>query len=146
MAALLPDGVDPLDLEGMLVVDRDGQVTEDAFDLDLEQQMLLHTLRKLDTTAGVVSDRELQSEIDQETAFTLLYKQGDQAVYEAGRSDLIRSPSGAVDDLCELRLPRWSRTSTGRFPTTHSSRVGGSRARYAGGRCGSSYGRTAALW
>lgn len=105
LAALLPDSVDPLDLEGMLVVDRDGQVTEDAFDLDLEQQMLLHTLRKLDTTAGVVSDRELQSEIDQETAFTLLHKQGDQAVYEAGRSDLIRSPAGAVDELCELRLP-----------------------------------------
>ena len=84
----------PLDLNGILVVDQDGQITEDAFDLDLEQQMLLHTLRKLDRTAGSVSDRELQSEIDQETAFTLLHKQGDQAVYEAGRTDLIRRPAG----------------------------------------------------
>ncbi|MEU9127490.1 hypothetical protein AB0D08_05120 [Kitasatospora sp. NPDC048540] len=105
LAVLLPEGVRPLDLGGMLVVDQDGQVTEDAFDLDLEQQMLLHTLRKLDTFAGVVSDRDLQSEIDQETAFTLLRKQGEQAVYEAGRKDLIRCPAGPVDQLCELRLP-----------------------------------------
>jgi hypothetical protein len=105
LAALLPDGVSALDLNGILVVDQDGQITEDAFDVDLEQQMLLHTLRKLDRTAGSVSDRELQSEIDQETAFTLLHKQGDQAVYEAGRKDLIRRPAGPVDDLSELRLP-----------------------------------------
>lgn len=105
LAALLPEGVSALDLNGILVVDQDGQITEDVFDLDLEQQMLLHTLRKLDRTAGSVSDRELQSEIDQETAFTLLHKQGDQAVYEAGRKDLIRRPAGPVEDLSELRLP-----------------------------------------
>jgi len=105
LAALLPEGVSPLDLNGVLVVDQDGQITEDAFDLDLEQQMLLHTLRKLDRTAGSVSDRDLQSEIDQETVFTLLHKQGDQAVYEAGRADLIRRPAGPVDDLSKLRLP-----------------------------------------
>jgi REase associating with pPIWI_RE len=105
LAALLPKGISAVDLNGVLVVDQDGQVTEDAFDLDLEQQMLLHTLRKLDRTAGSVSDRDLQSEIDQETAFTLLHKQGDQAVYEAGRKDLIRRPAGPVDDLSELRLP-----------------------------------------
>jgi hypothetical protein len=105
LAALVPEGVSALDLNGVLVVDQDGQITEDAFDLDLEQQMLLQTLRKLDKTAGSVSDRELQSEIDQETAFTLLHKQGDQAVYEAGRTDLIRRPAGPADDLSELRLP-----------------------------------------
>jgi hypothetical protein len=105
LAALLPGGVNALDLNGILVVDRDGQVNEGAFDLDLEQQMLLHTLRKLSRTAGSVSDRELQSEIDQETVFTLLHKQGDQAVYEAGRAGLIRLPAGPVDDLSDLRLP-----------------------------------------
>jgi hypothetical protein len=105
LAALLPEGVSAPDLDGILVVDQDGKITEDAFDLDLEQQMLLYTLRKLDRTAGSVSDRELQSEIDQETAFALLHKQGDQAVYEAGRKDLIRRPAGPVDHLCELRLP-----------------------------------------
>jgi hypothetical protein len=67
--------------------------------------MLLHTMRKLDKTAGSLSDRELQSEIDQETAFTLLHKQGDQKVYEAGRNDLIRRPAGPTGDLSELRLP-----------------------------------------
>lgn len=105
LAALLPDGISALDLDGTLLVDQDGQVTEDAFDLELEQQMLLHTLRKLGKTAGSVSDRELQSEIDQETVFALLHKQGDQAVYEAGRQDLIRLPAGPVDDLADLRLP-----------------------------------------
>ncbi|WP_395104629.1 hypothetical protein [Actinomadura sp. SCN-SB] len=105
VAALLPEGVTPLDLDGMLVVDQDGQITEDAFDFDLEQRMLLHTLHKLDTFAGALNDQELQSEIDQETAFTLLRKQGDQRAYEAGRQDLIRRPAGPVEELCELRLP-----------------------------------------
>jgi hypothetical protein len=105
LAALLPEGVSAADLAGVLVVDQDGQVTGDAFDLDLEQRMLLHTLRKLDRIAGSVSDRDLQSEIDQETAFTLLHRQGDQEVYEAGRTDLIRKPAGTADDLAELRLP-----------------------------------------
>ncbi|WP_204292804.1 restriction endonuclease-related protein [Micromonospora gifhornensis] len=105
LALLLPSGVDPLDLGGLRVVDQDGQVTEDAFDLDLEQRMLLHTLRKLDKTAGAVSGRDLQSEIEQETVFMLLSKQGDQLAYEEGRSDLIRHPSGPVSALSELKLP-----------------------------------------
>jgi len=105
LAALLPEGVSAADLNGVLVVDQDGQVTEDAFDLDLEQQVLLHTLRALGKSAGSVSDRELQAEIDQVTAFTLLRKQGSQAVYEAGRADLIRKPAGTADDLADLRLP-----------------------------------------
>jgi hypothetical protein len=105
LAALVPEGINPLDLAGTHVVDRDGQITEDAFDLDFEQQMLLHTLRKLDTASGILDDRELQAEIDQETAYTLLRRQGDQSVYESGRADLIRHPAGPVDSLCELRLP-----------------------------------------
>lgn len=105
LAALLPEGISALDLDGIRVVDQDGQVTEDAFDLDLEQQMLLRTLRGMGESAGSVSDRELQAEIDQETAFMLLRKQGSQAVYEAGRSDLIRKPADSVDDLADLRLP-----------------------------------------
>jgi len=105
LVSLLPEGISPLDLSGLIVIDQDGRLTESAFDLEFEQQMLLHTLRKLDGRAGAVSDRDLQSEIDQETAFALLSKQGDQDVYVAGRADLIQRPSGHVDDLCELRLP-----------------------------------------
>jgi hypothetical protein len=105
LVSLLPEGISPLDLSGLRVIDQDGRLTENAFDLEFEQQMLLHTLRKLDSRAGAVSDRDLQSEIDQETAFALLSKQGDQDVYVAGRTDLIRRPSGHVDDLCELRVP-----------------------------------------
>lgn len=105
LAVLLPDGVTPLDLEGTRVVDKDGQVTEGAFDLDLEQEMLLRLLQKIGKTAAVVSDREFQSELDQETVFTLLRKHGEQAVYEAGRRDLICCPAGSVHELSDLRLP-----------------------------------------
>ncbi|WP_202970839.1 restriction endonuclease-related protein [Saccharothrix sp. ALI-22-I] len=105
LAVLLPDGVMPLDLAGTRVVDQDGQVTEDALDLDLEQEMLLRLLHKIGKAAAVVSDREFQSELDQETAFTLLRKHGEQAVYEAGRRDLIRWPAGPVHELVDLRLP-----------------------------------------
>lgn len=105
LAVLLPDGVTPLDLKGTRVVDQDGRVPEDAFDLDLEQQMLLRMLHKSDGAAAVISDREFQAELDQETVFTLLRKQGEQAVYEAGRTDLIRRPAGPVHELAELRLP-----------------------------------------
>ncbi|WP_053722563.1 restriction endonuclease-related protein [Saccharothrix sp. NRRL B-16348] len=105
LAVLLPDGVTPLDLQGTRIVDQDGQVTEGAFDLDLEQQMLLRMLHKLDGPAAVISDREFQSELDQETVFTLLRKSGEQTVYESGRRDLIRRPAGPVHELTELRLP-----------------------------------------
>lgn len=105
LAALLPAGIDPLDMRGLTVIDTEGRVSEDVFDLDLEQRMLLHALSKLGKRAGTVTEAELQSEIDQEIAFTLLRRQGDQAIYENGRSDLIRHPAGAVADLCELRLP-----------------------------------------
>ena len=61
LATLLPDGVAPLDLDGTHVVDEDGLLSADAFDLDVEQQILLHTLRKLGKTATVITDRALQS-------------------------------------------------------------------------------------
>ncbi|GAA1774243.1 hypothetical protein GCM10009681_52220 [Luedemannella helvata] len=105
LGRLLPGDVDPLDLDGLRVVDADGQVTEDLFDLDLEQRMLLHALRTLNKTAGGVSTRDLQSEIEQETAYALLNRTGDQETYVRGRSDLIRVAAGSVSDLADLRLP-----------------------------------------
>lgn len=105
LAQLLPDGVEPVDLKGLFVMDQDGQVTEDAFDLDFEQRMLLHTLRKLDRSAGMVGVRELREEVEQETVYLALSKQGIQATYENGREDLIRYPSGPTDGLVDLRLP-----------------------------------------
>jgi hypothetical protein len=100
LAALVPEGVSALDLNGILVVDQDGQITEDAFDLDLEQQMLLHTLRKLDKTAGSVSDRELQSEIDQETAFTRPQREAPTG------EELLRFAAGLPPEEAEALLAR----------------------------------------
>jgi hypothetical protein len=105
LAHLLPDGVEPVELRGLSVVDQDGQVTEDAFDLDFEQRMLLHTLRKLDRGASVLGVRELREEVEQETVYLALSKQGLQATYENGREDLIRYPSGHTAELADLRLP-----------------------------------------
>jgi hypothetical protein len=105
LAGLLPSGVQPLDLDGLQLVDQDGLVTEDAFDLDQEQQMLLLVLRKYGKAAGAVSEAEFRSEVEQETAFVQLRKPGDQGVYVAGRSDLIRCPAGAISELSDLRLP-----------------------------------------
>jgi hypothetical protein len=105
LAQLLPDGVETSDLKGLSVVDQDGQVTENAFDLDFEQRMLLHTLHKLDRTTGVVGVRELRDEVEQETVYLALSKQGVQSIYENGREDLIRTPAGSTDELAELRLP-----------------------------------------
>jgi REase associating with pPIWI_RE len=105
LAQLLPDGVDPIDLKGLSVVDPDGQVTENAFDLDFEQRMLLHTLHKLNRATGVADARELREEVEQETVYQALKKQGIQSIYENGREDLIRVPAGPIDDLADLRLP-----------------------------------------
>ena len=105
LAFLLPDGVEPLDLETVWVLDDDGRVSDEAFDVELEQRMLLQTLRKLGAEAGAVSDQDLQSEVEQETAYTLLSKQGNQKMYVNGRTDLIEHPAGSVEQLSELRLP-----------------------------------------
>ncbi|WP_045876481.1 hypothetical protein [Pseudofrankia sp. DC12] len=105
LARLLPAGIDSPDLEGLPVVDGEDRVAEDAFDLAFEQRVLLKALDKPGNSALLINDQELQDEIDQETAFEILYKGGEQAGYVAGRSDLIRYPAGPVSDLCELRLP-----------------------------------------
>ena len=105
LASLLPPGVPPLDLDGLRLVDQDGLVTEDAFDVDQEQQMLLLVLRKYGKAAGAISEAELRSEVEQATAFLQLRKPGDQMVYVNGRSDLISCPAGAVSELSALRLP-----------------------------------------
>ena len=54
----MPAGVEPVDLKGLSVVDQDGQVTENAFDLDFEQR-LLHTLQKPNRVTGVAGVRGL---------------------------------------------------------------------------------------
>jgi hypothetical protein len=105
LAQLLPAGVEPVDLKGLSVVDQDGQVTENAFDLDFEQRMLLYTLHKLNRITGVAGVRELREEVEQETVYQALSKQGVQSIYENGREDLIRYPAGSTDELADLRLP-----------------------------------------
>lgn len=105
LAQLLPAGVEPVDLKGLAVVDQDGQITENAFDLDFEQRILLHTLHKLHRTTGVAGVREFREEVEQETVYQALSKQGVQSIYENGRKDLIRTPAGHTDDLADLRLP-----------------------------------------
>lgn len=102
---LLPEGVPGWDVDQLRAVDADGHVTEDAFDIDVEQRLVLRVLQKSSRGAGLISARDLDDEVAQETAYAQLCKAGNQKVYESGRTDLIRYPAGPVSELCELRLP-----------------------------------------
>ncbi|MFJ8770378.1 restriction endonuclease-related protein [Streptomyces clavifer] len=102
---LLPDDVSPWDLDGLRTVDDDGYVTENAFDIDAEQRMVLRILSKYGKWGGLPDAERLDDEIAQETAFAQLTKAGDQTRYENGRGDLIRCPAGPIGVLSELRLP-----------------------------------------
>jgi hypothetical protein len=102
---LLPEGIPGWDVDELRAVDADGHVTEDAFDIDAEQRLVLRILQKNSRGAGLISARDLDDEVAQETAFAQLYKAGSQKIYESGRTDLIRCPAGPVSELSELRLP-----------------------------------------
>ncbi|MBU7597379.1 hypothetical protein JGS22_006965 [Streptomyces sp. P38-E01] len=102
---LLPDGVPGWDVDELRAVDPDGHVTEDAFDIDAEQALVLRVLQKSSRVTGLISARDLDDEVAQETAFAQLCKAGNQGIYENGRTDLIRYPAGPVSELNELRLP-----------------------------------------
>ena len=125
LETLLPAGVEPLDFSQVTMLHRDGEVADDMFDVELEQRMLMHTLRKLGAEAGAVSDAQLQSEIEQETAYALLKKSGRQQVYENGRQDLIKHPAAAVRTCPICGCRRWSRRSIRTSATPRSIRVGG---------------------
>ncbi|MGW1411021.1 restriction endonuclease-related protein [Streptomyces sp. NPDC002403] len=102
---LLPEGVPGWDVDELCVVDTDGHVTEDAFDIAAEQRLVLRILQKGGRGAGLLSGQDVDDEVAQETAFAQLCKAGNQKVYESGRTDLIRYPAGPVSELSELRLP-----------------------------------------
>ncbi|MBP8536862.1 hypothetical protein [Streptomyces sp. MK37H] len=102
---LLPEGVPGWDVDELRAVDADGHVTEAAFDIDAEQRLVLRVLQKNSRGAGLMSARDLEDEVAQETAFAQLCKAGNQKIYESGRTDLIRYPAGPVSELSELRLP-----------------------------------------
>ncbi|MFB7448816.1 hypothetical protein [Streptomyces sp. NPDC056194] len=104
-ARLLPAGIPGWDVDELRAVDADGHVTEDAFDIDAEQRLVLRILQKRGGGPGLVSTTDLEDEVAQETAFAQLCKAGSQRVYENGRADLIRYPAGPVSELSELRLP-----------------------------------------
>ncbi|WP_201776582.1 restriction endonuclease-related protein [Allosalinactinospora lopnorensis] len=104
-SCLLPPGVDGWDIDGLRMVDADGHVTEDAFDIDAEQRLVLGVLRRSNRGTGLISGSDLEDEVAQETAFAQLSKTGDQKSYEDGRNALIRHPSGPVSMLSELQLP-----------------------------------------
>ncbi|WP_199834482.1 hypothetical protein [Streptomyces sp. NRRL F-5755] len=73
---LLPEGVPGWDVDELRAVDSDGHVTEDAFDIDAEQRLVLRVLQERRRGAGLISARDLDDEVAQETAFAQLCKAG----------------------------------------------------------------------
>jgi hypothetical protein len=110
VAALLPEGVAPEDLDRISLLD-DGQESAVLFDIDYEQRILLRAMRRSDGLPGVMTDRQLVDEVDQEVVYEAMKKSGKQSRYELYRSNLIRYPTGSVDDIAALPLPEVARSA-----------------------------------
>ncbi|MCF4123027.1 hypothetical protein L1785_18790 [Antribacter sp. KLBMP9083] len=108
VAGLLPDGIAPDGLEHVSLLD-DGLESAGLFDLDFEQRLVLRAVRHTDGLPGIMTDQQLVDEIDQELVYEAMKKGGKQDRYELYRSNLIRYPSGSVDDIAALALPEAAR-------------------------------------
>lgn len=110
VAGLLPDGIAPDGLQHVPLLD-DGQESPVLFDVDFEQRVLLRAVRRTDGVPGVMTDRQLVDEVDQEVVYEAMRKSGKQDRYALYRSNLIRHPSGSVDDVAALALPEVARSA-----------------------------------
>lgn len=115
VAALLPGGVEPGGLEDIPLLD-EGQEPAALFDVDFEQRVLLRAVRRTDGLAGVMTDRQLVDEIDQEVVYEAMKKSGKQDRYELYRANLIRHPAGSTDDIAALALPEAARGAYQEIP------------------------------
>lgn len=105
LARLLPEGMASGEFEQLSSIDQ-GQIDPAAFDLALEEQMVLkHVLKKARSSGRLSNRSELQSEIEQEMVYIYLRKPGEQRTYEAGRRALIEHPYYPAEDLCDLPIP-----------------------------------------
>ncbi|NUV62577.1 hypothetical protein G6W55_23230 [Streptomyces sp. CAI-85] len=105
LARLLPASVPAEEMDGVRLIDPDGDFDEDFFDLEIEQRVVLRALAKTTHGGRPASTRNLEAEMDQDRVFTALRKRMDQDAYVHGRSSLIRMPAGSDAQLRRLNLP-----------------------------------------
>ncbi|WP_237557730.1 MULTISPECIES: hypothetical protein [Streptomyces] len=105
LARLLPAAVPAEEMDGVRLIDPDGDFDEDFFDLEIEQRVLMRALAKTTHGGRPASTRTLEAEMDQDRVFTALRKRMDQDAYVHGRSSLIRMPAGSDAQLRRLNLP-----------------------------------------
>ncbi|OLT12709.1 hypothetical protein BJF79_21665 [Actinomadura sp. CNU-125] len=102
---LLPDWISSDGLEDLTVLDGDGYVTEDAFDLRWESTELLNLIKKLrDFGGGRVSPDRVRHHIAQTEVFEAIAGRGPEQ-YILDRSNLITYPAGDTGELSGLGLP-----------------------------------------
>lgn len=87
------------------VVDAEGCVTADAFDLQWEISQLHRILKRLQRTGRMrFTEEQLQDEIDQDQMYEILKGRGDTQ-YVKDRSTLVECPAGTVAELNGRGLP-----------------------------------------
>ncbi|MFE3558558.1 hypothetical protein ACFXKW_27420 [Streptomyces sp. NPDC059193] len=105
LAALLPEGVAPDELDGIHLITQDGEFDDDAYDVEQELRTVLRALRATTRDGRSPNSAALEAEMDQDRFFTALTKSGRQDDYEHGRSSVIRTPAGSDTELRRLNLP-----------------------------------------
>ncbi|WP_344242604.1 hypothetical protein [Actinocorallia libanotica] len=102
---LLPDWISSEGMEGVTILDADGYVTEDAFDLGWENAELLSLIRSLRDFSGQrVSADQVRSHRAQAEVFAAISGRGPDQ-YVTDRRNLITHPAGTSEELSELGLP-----------------------------------------
>ncbi|WP_131738706.1 restriction endonuclease-related protein [Actinomadura roseirufa] len=102
---LLPAWISNEGLDGLTILDGDGYVTEDAFDLRWEHAELVSLIRSLRDFSGQrVSADTVRSHLAQAEVFEAISGRGpDQYVHD--RRNLITRPAGDAEELSGLGLP-----------------------------------------
>jgi hypothetical protein len=102
---LLPDWIPSEGLEDLTILDADGYVTEDAFDLRWENAELLTLIKSLRAfSGGRVSADQVRNHLAQTEVFEAISGRGpDQYILD--RQNLITHPAGDTGELSDLGLP-----------------------------------------
>ncbi|GII89731.1 hypothetical protein Ssi03_77210 [Sphaerisporangium siamense] len=102
---MLPSWISTEGLEDLTILDSDGYVTEDAFDLRWENAELLNLIRNLrDFSGGRVSADQVRNHLAQKEVFEAISGRGPEQ-YVHDRTNLITHPAGDTDELSDLGLP-----------------------------------------
>ncbi|TDC91036.1 hypothetical protein E1292_43020 [Nonomuraea deserti] len=102
---MLPSWISMDGLEGVRILDADGYVTEDAFDLRWENAELLNMIKRLrDFSGGRVSADQLRNHLAQQEVFEAISGRGPEQ-YVRDRMNLIEYPAGNTEELSDLGLP-----------------------------------------